>query len=93
MFTVGFSKTSSGFYSSTHWKCTHEEEPGWYTGRFDDSHWPNARVIGGFGFYTESEYLDHFPPASKFIWATSQRENVVYCRARLCYGKEYQIQN
>ena len=82
------SKSDHGFYTHTHWKCTNVEEPGWFTNRFDDSHWPQATVRPDvhYGFYQEEEYLNDWTGVEKFIWTSSFADLNIYCRARMCYG-------
>ena len=81
------SKSDHGFYTHTHWKCTNVEEPGWFTTRFDDSHWPQAIVVDhSFGFYRQDEYLNEWTGLEKFIWTSSIADLNMYCRARMCYG-------
>ena len=84
---MNFRKTSHGFYTHTHWKCSYEEEPGWYTTRFDDSHWePSVVSHARFSYYNEDSYFSDFGTESKFIWASNYTYSVIYCRARLCHG-------
>ena len=83
-----FSRTSHGFYTAEHWKCTHEEEPGWYTNRFDDSPWQPSAVWpeGDFNYYGDAEYPTRFQTEAKFIWSSNDTFETIYCRARLCHG-------
>ena len=81
-----FSKTSTGFYSNAHWRCSNVEEPGWSTNRFDDSHWPYATAVLGFGYYNNDEFINEYPTDSRFIWTDSNSDTSVFCRGRMCYG-------
>ena len=81
-----FSKTSNGFYSNSHWKCSNVEEPGWFTNRFDDRHWSYGLVIRG-DEYTSDEFRDEWPLTAQFIGTRDTQDTDIYCRGRLCHGE------
>ena len=76
-----FSQTSHAFYTDTNWKCSTQEEAGWYNDWFDDRDWPNAVTID----LETDTYRDNFARSARLIWAAGNALEV-FCRGRLKYG-------
>lgn len=78
---------SNGLISDANWKCSDDEENGWFNQDFDDRHWTSAYVIGSnaqnpASLRKSEEILDD----AKFISSTSnyrQHHHGFYCRGSL----------
>ena len=62
------------FQTSSRWRCSTQEEPGWTTLTFDDRHWQNAQVLG-------TETTERLEGADQ-IWLEPE-EQTLYCRGWL----------
>ena len=79
--------TSTGVVTDETWRCTTVLEPDWHTFAFDDSAWPQARVVGAHGVSPWGNFPDISTDA-KWIWAQGSTGGTVYCRKKLCVGKK-----
>ena len=80
--------TNTGVVTDSTWKCTTEEEEGWHSHMFNDSHWPFAveKYVNGAGPWRQFFENIGINPQAYWIW-TNNTELVIYCRKRLCRGK------
>ena len=79
--------TSTGVVTDGTWRCSAALEPNWHTYAFDDSAWPQARVVGQHGVVPWGN-RPQISASAKWIWAQGSTGGTVYCRKKLCSGKK-----
>ena len=77
-------ETSTGVVTDASWKCSRTYGHYWHHPSFDDSSWPNARVVATNGDGTFTTILD-ISAQAKWIWIdVTPTLGSIYCRKTLC---------
>ena len=75
-------ETSTGVVTDASWKCSRTYGHYWHQPSFDDSSWPNARVVATNG--NDGWHAAGISTQAKWIWTDVTTLGSIYCRKTLC---------
>ena len=71
-------ETSTGVVTDASWKCSRTFGHYWYYPSFDDSSWPNARIVATNG--NGGWHATGISTQAKWIWTDVTTPGSIYCR-------------
>jgi hypothetical protein len=78
------SVNGSRINTDSSWKYSLTEQTGWKELNFDESSWTNATEVSNYqGLWSSITNMDG--TTAKWIWSSSQSDNLVYFRKKLIF--------